>query len=281
MKIWAFFLFLSFELLFARVPHTVPGSVLTIPYTFSNPVPTLFGHRAAACHRHGKKVWLLAVPLWVKPGRYSVTVPPKHLVVSVVPKAYKIQRIVLKNDRRVSPPRSVYVRLKREARRKKRAKAFRSASVADADFIWPVKGVVSSAFGLRRFFNGKPRAPHRGLDIAASEGMPVRAASAGRVVEAGDFFFSGNLVFIEHGQGLTSLYAHMSRIVVRPGDKVAKGQVIGYVGHTGRATGPHLHFGVLIDGAYVDPAALLPNKRVRRQPSAPKRNPRNELPKPS
>jgi murein DD-endopeptidase MepM/ murein hydrolase activator NlpD len=118
----------------------------------------------------------------------------------------------------------------------------------------PVDGKISPTFGFKRVFNGEPRAPHRGMDIAAPEGAEVFSSGAGVVIDASDYFFSGNMVTIDHGHGLLTLYAHLSRIDVSVGDVVTNATRIGLVGTTGRVTGPHLHFGVILNGEVVNPA---------------------------
>jgi len=137
------------------------------------------------------------------------------------------------------------------------------------DFELPVHGRLSSPFGLRRYFNGQPRKPHSGLDIAADEGTPILAPASGTIIATGDYFFNGNTIFIDHGQGLITMFCHLNKIRVKPAQVVEKGQRLGDVGMTGRVTGPHLHWSVSLNNARIEPRLLLgPEFRTQLPPPA-------------
>lgn len=212
---------------------------------------------------------LAAIPLKAKPGAYDFKIlqhdgSTRVSKVEVKGKKYQEQRLTIKNKRKVNPNEQDMQRITSERVLKRAAKNHWSDSYPDVEFIWPVSGEISSIYGLRRFFNEQERNPHNGLDIAAPEGTDIRAPADGTVIEAGDFFFSGNMVYIDHGQGLISLYAHLSRIDVKPGDVLRRGEILGAVGQTGRVTGAHLHFAVMSNGVLFDPIYLLP----KQQPTA-------------
>jgi len=134
---------------------------------------------------------------------------------------------------------------------------WRDANIDGVGLSTPVKGPRSSSFGLRRFFNDQPRSPHKGMDIAASAGESILVPRSGVVTATGNYYFNGNTVLIDHGQGYVTMYCHLSQIDVEQGQVVATGERLGAVGATGRVTGAHLHFGTYLNGTAVDPAILL------------------------
>jgi len=244
--------------LFKHLP--VPGGIAIVPLgvTGDNKPKVTFNKKTVATMQRGD-AWMavVGIPLSTEAGDHALQVKQantkRKLMFSVRPREYAEQRIKIKNKRKVDPLPYDMDRINKEKTKVSLVRAIHSEGVLQAPFVWPVKGVISSPFGLRRFFNDKPRRPHGGIDIAANEGVPIVAPAEGEVVETGDYFFNGNCVFIEHGSGLLTFYAHMSRIDVEVGDNVTAGQLIGAIGATGRVTGPHLHWSVGLNGTWVDP----------------------------
>ena len=208
---------------------------------------------------------LLGLDMQDRPGRYELTIEivypqrteRRSLSVLVMKEEYPEQRLTL-------PSKMVDLDKKTLARVETESKAVHEAFAGfvphplwKGRFMEPVQGKISGRFGSRRVINGQPRKPHSGEDIAAPEGTPVLAMNDGMVRLAADHFFSGKGVIVDHGLGLFSMYFHLSSVDVKHGQVVKKGQVIGKVGATGRATGPHLHWGVRLNGSRVDPYSLL------------------------
>ena len=178
----------------------------------------------------------------------------KHFYFHVLPKAYKKEFIKLKTNKRVNLSKPDLSRhYKEKAKSKALLKSFNTSLVNDLNFTVPLKGRLSSPFGKKRYFNNVPKAPHSGMDIAAAKGTPIKAAQSGIVSIREEFFFTGNNIYLDHGEGVITLYAHMDAFNVELGDYVQKGDIIGFVGATGRVTGPHLHFGVSLNGNSVNP----------------------------
>lgn len=181
-----------------------------------------------------------------------------ELAFAVTPHDYATQRVHVKDRRKVTPNAEDEARIAVEQEHISTLKNhWRESAAPDLDFKLPASGPLSGRFGLRRIFNGEPRAPHAGLDLALASGTPVDAPAAGVVLDTGDYFFNGLTVFIDHGQGLLSMLCHLSRIDVQVGEAVARGQLVGHSGASGRASGPHLHWTVLLNGVAVDPELFL------------------------
>ncbi|MDX1515661.1 MAG: peptidoglycan DD-metalloendopeptidase family protein [Woeseiaceae bacterium] len=254
-------------LLVATIAHAAelhsprPGGIAVIDVgDAAEPRPAVvFGDKPVLVYAAGAR-WLAAVglPLDTDPGSVSVVVDGRAVEIPVQPHAYREQRLTVTNKRYVTPDPDELERIGRERKLIDSALTrFRDAAVDDITLAVPVDGRQSSSFGLRRFFNDQPRSPHKGMDIAAASGTPVRAPKSGIVSATGNYFFNGNTVIVDHGQGLVTMYCHLSRIDVAEGDSVSTGATLGAVGATGRVTGPHLHFGVYLNGTAVDPAILL------------------------
>ena len=241
----------------------VPGGIAIIHLEPGNDFGYRFQDKPVLVTKiEGKSRALVGLPLNLEPGEHFIERRNVSQVLKkffkVKQKQYSTQHITITDDRKVNPYASDMDRILAEKARQQKAANHYSKVDVDVNFLVPVEGVRTGSFGRRRVFNGQKRRPHSGMDIAADQGTPVRAPSAGTVIELGDFFFSGKLVYIEHGQGMISLFAHLSEINVSLGEQVAKGQIIGKVGATGRVTGPHLHWSLGLNGSWIDPALFLP-----------------------
>ena len=244
----------------------VPGGIAIIDLGAGDEPPgsvVFNGHGAPVLKNGASWVAVVGIPLGTAPGKHAATLQPsrgdpRKLEFTVTAKRYEEQRLKVTNQRHVEPSKEDLERIERERKRIDAALGnFAADRVPQFVLEAPVDGRRSSSFGLRRFFNDQPRNPHTGMDIAAPTGTPILSPAPGVVTDTGDYFFNGNTVFVDHGQGVVTIYCHLSRIDVKPGDEVATGTPLGLVGATGRVTGPHLHWGVAVNRAMVDPALFL------------------------
>ena len=234
----------------------VPGGVAVIPVTSGE---VSYRDKPVLVVESGDTLYaVVGIPLSAETGQHTLVTGSGPVKFDVEDKAYKEQRLTIKNKRKVNPYAQDMDRIRRE--RAEMDKAFLTFSRPDKvelSFETPVEGIVSSIFGLRRFLNDQPRSPHSGLDIAAPEGTPIVAPAGGVVIETGDYFFNGKTVLVDHGQGLITMYCHLSDINVEKGAELSRGDLIGAVGQTGRVTGAHLHWGVSLNNARVDPTLFM------------------------
>jgi len=201
---------------------------------------------------------VVGIPLDTDPGPTTVSANGIKVPVTIKEYGYTEQRITVANQSYVTPDQEQLDRIGRERKIIDGAlNDFRDVPVTGISLAAPVDGPRSSSFGKRRFFNDQPRAPHKGMDISAAQGVPIKAPRDGVIAATGDYFFNGNTVIIDHGQGYVTMYCHLSEISAKEGQEVIAGETIGAVGATGRVTGPHLHFGTYLNGTAVDPAIVL------------------------
>jgi murein DD-endopeptidase MepM/ murein hydrolase activator NlpD len=203
---------------------------------------------------------IVAVDYFMKPGKYELAVSAAGAVlkqtVEVVKKEYEVQRLTLpKNMVELSPENEA--RAEREQKRMSAIWPHENGRIWTGDFINPLEGEIITPFGVRRIINNVPKSPHTGVDVAGEKGDKIRAPNSGVVALVDRQFFAGKAVVLDHGQGIYTMFFHLSKVLVKKGQKVRKGDVIALVGATGRATGPHLHWGVRIQGARVDPLELV------------------------
>lgn len=244
----------------------VPGGIAILDLGAADELPgsvVFNGYSAPVLRTDSGWIAIVGIPLDTRPGAHAATLQPaegeaRKLEFTVADKRYEEQRLKVANQRHVDPSKADRERIARERKRIDAALGhYATDRTPELAMRAPVDGRRSSSFGLRRFFNDQPRNPHTGMDIAAATGTPILSPAPGVVTDTGDYFFNGNTVFVDHGQGVVTLYCHLSRIDVLPGQAVDTGDQLGLVGATGRVTGPHLHWGIAVNRAMVDPALFL------------------------
>ena len=247
----------------------VPGGVALVavaPADEPQPVVTRDGANVWTVKRGASWIAVVGFPLSTAPGEHSVSVSRNGVTQSVAfvvkDKRYPVQRVTLKDNAMVDPPPEVMARIEAESAHLKTVRAqWRESAATDASFTLPAKGRLSGRFGGSRVLNGKPRAPHAGLDVAIGTGTPVLSPGDGIVLDIGDYYFCGKTMFIDHGNGLLSLFCHLSEHNTKVGDSVRKGQAVARSGATGRASGPHLHWSVYLNGVSVEPELFVHIKK--------------------
>jgi len=245
----------------------VPGGIIkmTVAKVESNR-PEVFFNESRVAVIATQKHWqaLVGIPLSAKPGIQSLTVKTtdkEHKIdFKIADKDYPAQYLTIKKKRMVTGfTEADLKKIKADTKAMSKAKSTWVNQAVDTHFVTPVDGRLSSLFGLKRFFNNIAKRPHNGLDIAAPTGTAIEAPASGKVIDTGNYYFNGNTVFLDHGQGLLSAYLHMNKIQVKPGQLVKQGEILGTVGETGRVTGPHLHWIVYLNKTPVDPALFISN----------------------
>ena len=244
--------------------HAVPGGIAVIPLGASPQRPVARAGETQLLVTGDAQRWvaLVGIPLSAKPGAASIVVHragqrDETRRYAIAPFRYAEQRLSVP-PAQVDLSPSDLARYESERDHLARVAAtFSDVVPASLALRAPVGGTRSDSFGKRRVFNGQPRQPHSGMDIAAARGTPVVAPAPGRVIDTGDYFFNGRTVWIDHGAGLLTMVCHLDTVDVKPGDAVRAGDVVGSVGSSGRATGPHLHWSVSLNRAMVDPALFL------------------------
>lgn len=247
----------------ARVPGGVAVLALAPVSTGGEKPHAWFAEQPVwVASRQGQWFAVVGLPLDLPPGphelRVEVAGENRSQRFEVAAKDYPVQRITLKDTSKVQLSADDLARVEAETAAIQRIKRhWRDASDTDPDFVLPAQGRPTGRFGLRRFFNGEARSPHAGFDIAAARGTVVKANAQGLVLATGDFFFNGKTVFVDHGNGLITMYCHLDRIDAQEGERLVQGQPLGLSGMTGRATGPHLHWSVILNGAMVNPELFI------------------------
>lgn len=244
----------------------IPGGVVIVPLSVDTMVKpkVMYRDRQVAVVQYERKwVAIVGVPLSAKIGAQTLSIlqngKTSKTLFYIEGKAYPTQHITIRDKRKVNPNKLDMTRIKSESEDINAALShWTDKSVLPLPFLWPIEGRVSGLYGRRRVFNGQPRRPHSGMDIAAPTGTQVHAPAEGTIREVGNYFFNGKTIFIDHGQGLVTIFCHLDRTDVVSGQTVRQGEVIGTVGMSGRVTGPHLHLGVSLNDTRVEPRLFFP-----------------------
>lgn len=249
--------------------NPVPGGVAIVDLKINHDTaPTVFFKKRRVMVLKGKNSnWqaVIGIPLSIKSGKHKIaikTADKQRLGFNIGDKEYELRHLTINNKRMVSPTKADIDRhLKEKPLMLAALKTWTEKNEVPTAFILPVQGRFSSQFGLRRIYNKQARVRrHTGLDIAAPNGTLIIAPAKGRVIRTGDYFFTGGTVFIDHGQGLITMYCHLSKTYVKAGDDLKQGDRIGEVGSTGRVSGPHLHWVVSLNNTKVEPKLFLPEQ---------------------
>ncbi len=266
--LFSLFFCLPFLVHAQNLPTTlaVPGGIISIALgDINTPAPevTFLDKKVLVLEENQQWYAVVGIPLKAKIGQHSIQVKSgkkeNTINFTITDKDYPAQYITIKNKRMVNPNPDDLKRIRSERPAINKAlNTWSLRSINDLNFQIPVIGRLSSPFGLKRFFNKQPKNPHSGLDIAAITGTDISAPAAGIVINTGSYYYNGNTVFLDHGQGLISGYFHLSKISVQAGQIIEQGTKLGEVGETGRVTGPHLHWNVYLNKTKVDPALFIP-----------------------
>jgi len=251
------------------IHNPVPGGIAVIDIKATNnnsKKPSVKYNNKKIMVRRTSNGWqaIVGLSLNTKKGRHQLKIitanGTQHFQDFITQeKSYKKQYITIKNKGMVSlSPENLKRALTDKKVSQKAFKTWLEINDVKLDFLMPVEGRISGRFGLKRYFNNKPRKPHSGIDIAAPTGTTIISPADGVVIATGNFYFNGNVVFIDHGQGLITMFCHMDKINVSKNQKIKKSDKIGEVGETGRVTGAHLHFSVSLNNTRIDPELVLP-----------------------
>jgi murein DD-endopeptidase MepM/ murein hydrolase activator NlpD len=220
-----------------------------------------------ATYRHNDKHYIIyGIPYNSQIGETSLKIKDGsnslNINFNINEKNFKKQHIKVAN-KYIEPNKSDLERIKDERLNILNAKSFWYKNNIDLDFITPIEGILTGEFGTRRFYNGTEGRFHNGIDLAAKKGVLISAPSSGKVILTGNYYYNGKFVYLDHGKGLKSIFIHLDEILVENGQLIEKGDFIGKIGSTGKSTGPHLHWSVILNNVYINPSMFIDKKIIR------------------